>query len=291
MSTTAKGKGKKFVKEVEKTKLEEALQNLFGVGPTLTKFLIHRLTALGLMDAPRIKKDDYTEEELRKILKNKKIFGELPVATKVDLIYNPLKEIPRDIIHIMDGELHKYLKGIKFDIAGSYRRGKPISHDIDLVVSKGRKGVDVLDLMINLVNRGSSVLHIYPPFARGPDKATILFEITVPQDLQPLLDKYPKRWIVSTSKGKETIKKVRMKIDVFLTEPDEYIFALLFATGSGAFNVRMRATAKRQGYLLNQHGLFKKIGDKVLEKLDIETEKEVFEKLGMTYRTPEQRIK
>lgn len=270
--------------------LEELLQNLYGIGPTAAKSL-----SMQLHDVFVGFESDISEEKLRTVLKkHKNIFDSLPVAAKVDLLYNPIKIIPREFIEILDKEMHEYLgKGqrIKFDIAGSYRRGKLTSRDIDVVVSNGKLGIDVVDQLISRVNH-SKILRIMPPFARGPNKATTLFELIIPKNLESLLAGYPRRCLIrhTASAARDGYTKVRMKVDIFITEPDEYIFALLFATGSGMFNVRMRAVAKKRGLLLNQRGVYRKVGDK-LEQIPVKTEKEIFEVVGVTYREPKNRVR
>jgi DNA polymerase beta len=261
------------------SQLEEILQNLYGVGPATAKSII-----IQLHDIFTGFESNINEEKVRKILKShKNIFDSLPVATKIDLLYNPIKIIPREFITIIDQELHKYCKNIKFTIAGSYRRGKLTSRDIDLVVLS--KGKNTIDKLIADINDNSKIVHIDPPFASGPNKITTLFEIDV-NNFADLLKGYAPRQLIRA----DNHTKVRVKIDIFITNADEYIFALLFATGSGIFNVRMRAVAKKKNMLLNQRGLFRKVGDK-LEQIPIKTEQEIFSILGMKYREPKDRIK
>jgi DNA polymerase/3'-5' exonuclease PolX len=48
------------------------------------------------------------------------------------------------------------------------------------------------------------------------------------------------------------------RIDLMLTEPSAYSFALLYFTGSKEFNVLMRNRAIEKGMKLNEYGLYKK---------------------------------
>jgi DNA polymerase (family 10) len=59
---------------------------------------------------------------------------------------------------------------------------------------------------------------------------------------------------------------------------------MLYSTGSKENNIRMRAKAKSQGLLLNQYGLFKKG-----EKINLKTEKDYYDYLGMKYLEPHER--
>jgi DNA polymerase (family 10) len=60
---------------------------------------------------------------------------------------------------------------------------------------------------------------------------------------------------------------------------------ILHATGSGEFNKLLRWYAKRQGYKLNQYGLFMLAGKKVIRK----SEEDIFEALGLDFIPPEWR--
>ncbi|MDI6851274.1 MAG: hypothetical protein QMD82_04995 [bacterium] len=75
----------------------------------------------------------------------------------------------------------------------------------------------------------------------------------------------------------------------FYCIPEEYkdsweSFAL-YLTGSGEFNIWMRAIAKNKGYLLSQYGLF----DRETGKLITTREKEIFHLLGLEYIPPKKR--
>jgi DNA polymerase (family 10) len=61
--------------------------------------------------------------------------------------------------------------------------------------------------------------------------------------------------------------------------------AYLYFTGSYEFNEKMRGIAKRQGYKLNEYGLYK--GEKLIQ---IYCEKDVFDILGMNYLEPKDRL-
>ena len=76
------------------------------------------------------------------------------------------------------------------------------------------------------------------------------------------------------------------------SSPTEYSFATLYFTGSKAFNVVMRQRAIDIGYTMNEHGLYKLVGKKKGDKLNIDfpTEQSIFKFLGMVYKQPQERI-
>jgi DNA polymerase (family X) len=72
-----------------------------------------------------------------------------------------------------------------------------------------------------------------------------------------------------------------LQIDVRFVPEDSWGAALLYFTGSKDYNVMMRKAAIKKEMLLNEYGLFKDG-----EYIAGETEKEVYEALGLPYREP-----
>jgi DNA polymerase/3'-5' exonuclease PolX len=75
------------------------------------------------------------------------------------------------------------------------------------------------------------------------------------------------------------------QIDLYRTEPRYLGAMLLFLTGSGEHNRKMRVKAKFSGKKLNQYGLWSLDG----ECLAAATETEIFERLNLKYKQPEER--
>jgi DNA polymerase/3'-5' exonuclease PolX len=99
--------------------------------------------------------------------------------------------------------------------------------------------------------------------------------------------------VVGQTKIQHTIVG-RMQIDLWSVPADSFGAATLFATGSAALNIAMRATAKRRGRFLSQYGLFGLAVDKkgkpvAGERLAPRSEEEIFAALGLTYLPPEER--
>ena len=247
-----------------------------GLGPSLARQLY---TIYGVK----------TKNDLKKPL----IFDILPIMTQYDLIYNPLRKIPHQNIKLFEKYLAKRLiykgKPIKHQIAGSYRRGKPYSNDIDIIientVSSWQNILNMIGTFVPLdpkikkneflnvgVKKGNKKggaqnikCNILPPYAWGEKKISTYIKF---------------------SYEKLKIKNRWWKIDMFITDKYSYNFMLLFATGSGKYNMIMREVAKRKGMLLNQYGLYRDN-----EKISgIKSEKDIFKVLGMTYREPKDRI-
>ncbi|MEM3062028.1 MAG: nucleotidyltransferase domain-containing protein [Nitrososphaerota archaeon] len=235
------------------------MENLYGIGSKLAEKIRKELISRGEIEENKT----YTEKEIRGILKKSAIFKDLPTSTQMDLKYNPSRKIPYELIYFMNKELKKIWKGIKFEIAGSFIRKKPFSSDIDIVV------IGNWDDLQKRINLKSKILRALDPFEKGKYIVGTLFLIAIPPQLREIF---------------KLKKVIAIKVDLFFTTEDEYIFARLFAVGSGKFNIIMRTLAKRNGYLLNQHGLFKNG-----KKVRIKNEREIFEKIGKTYREPQDR--
>lgn len=265
--------------------LTTRLTAMYGVGNQLAALLIQHLHAYNL--APRTMSGlaTYTDAQLRAALKDHRIYPSLPVATKMDLDEHPLNRIPRELIVVLERELSKHAReiGTTCTVAGSYLRGAATSGDIDMVlVASSRPKRDptaTWEALMKKINTDSSILTIRAPFSQGADRVGVVFEIKVPAKLRsnPHFAGYMDERF-----------KVRFKVDVFLTTKDEYEFALLYAIGSGNFNIRLRALAKRKGYMLNQHALYKVEGN-TLVNTGAKTQQDVFRILGATWREPSQR--
>jgi DNA polymerase/3'-5' exonuclease PolX len=146
---------------------------------------------------------------------------------------------------------------IRYQICGSYLRGKPTSGDIDIVITEINGNIQKLidPLLIHMTGFVEHVL------AKGSAKVLCI------------------GGLVSVLKqGK------RRRIDFELIEPNEWPFATLYFTGSKNFNVHMRGIAKEKGYTLNHKGLFT---DDL--SIGVNDEKEIFDFLDMKYVTPMER--
>jgi DNA polymerase/3'-5' exonuclease PolX len=150
------------------------------------------------------------------------------------------------------------LPGIRFEISGSYRRGSKDSGDIDIISSHDKYQKD---LLYKLRDKLEDSERYIDTIGLGDQRFTFLY--------------------------RSTSGKVR-QIDI-LWIPQEYFWAsVLYFTGSATFNTIMRGVAKKQGYRLNQMGLYKVKKDKLI-LVPVKTEREIFDVLNMSYVPPENR--
>ena len=174
-----------------------------------------------------------------------------------------LQRIPRE--EIVDHE--KYLKEVlneieptaELTIAGSYRRGKMDSGDIDMLINTP-----------NVKNN-----KIYKKFIEELFKRNYLLEE---------LSNGQKKFMGICKLGPDNIGR---RIDIMFTKPQEYPFAILYFTGSKDFNIKMRGELLKKEMSLNEYGIKDK--DKKNVKHDCKTEKDVFKYLGYDYIEPENR--
>jgi DNA polymerase (family 10) len=129
--------------------------------------------------------------------------------------------------------------------AGSLRRGRETVGDLDLLVT-GRDPASIAEHFVKFPG-------IAAILGKGEDKVSVKLK----NDLQ---------------------------VDVRLLDRSAYGAAMQYFTGSKEHNVALRDRAKRQGWKLNEYGLFH--GEKLLAS---RTEEEIYEKLGLPWIPPELR--
>ena len=82
------------------------------------------------------------------------------------------------------------------------------------------------------------------------------------------------------------------RIDIMITKPSEYPFAILYFTGSKDMNTTMRQKALSLGYSLNEYSLQYVDSEKKgspLDKMNVTNEKDIFDCLEMDYVEPQDR--
>jgi DNA polymerase (family 10) len=143
--------------------------------------------------------------------------------------------------------LKKFDKINKISIAGSLRRMKDTIGDLDIIVSSNHPE--------NVMNYFIKYSDIKRVLQKGSTKTSILLNSNIQVDLRVVND-------------------------------DSYGAALQYFTGSKEHNVKLRGLAIKQGYKLNEYGLFDKIKGNYIVGAD---EKEIYKKLNMNYIQPELR--
>jgi len=179
--------------------------------------------------------------------------------------------VPREEVKEIGDEVLRVAKalGMTGEIAGSYRRGKSDSGDVDVLLTGSRNRLH--ELVQELWDMGI----IRYTFSLGEVKlmaVAVRPSTLVPNDQGDL------------EAGREV---VRRSLDIRYVPPETYGTSLLFATGSDVFNVHQRNIAIEQGLKLSEYGLTDAQG----QRLPVYTEEDVFKALGMEYLTPMEREK
>lgn len=173
------------------------------------------------------------------------------------------KRIPRKEIQSYEKIFRKEFNKIKgtsgkFEIVGSYRRGAKTSGDIDLIISNDGKDKTLFHHFIDVLIAKGIIIAV---LTKGKVKSMV----------------------VSQLPGKPA-----RRVDFMYAPRKEYPFAILYFTGSKAFNVMMREQARVLGYSMNEHRLTH-IKDKTPVNVVFPTEKSIFAFLNMQYKEPSER--
>lgn len=160
---------------------------------------------------------------------------------------------------LINKTLKKFNKEIEFEMVGSFRRKNKDMGDIDILI-KNTSGIDLQNIIASLQESG----YIQETLASGKNKFMGICRLS--PDL-------PAR-----------------RIDILLADPSYYYFALLYFTGSYAFNIYMRRIALQKGLSLSEYG-FKNNTTKLLINTEdvIHSEEDIFKYLDISYVQPNKR--
>ena len=243
------------VLEREKNNPINIFTQIYGVGPKKAKELVEK----GVTTIQQLK------ENQMELLNDKQIIG-------LKYYEDIQKRIPRSEIDKYAGYFKNAFDfavdsvgvgsadGANFEIVGSYRRGAQSSGDIDVIITSKKRGI--FDKFIDKLLEEKVIVEV---LSRGPTKSLVITQLP----------------------GMEF-----RRVDFLYSTEKEYPFAVLYFTGSKYFNTAMRHVALQKGYTMNEHGMYK-FEDKKKGGLvdhDFNDEKDIFDFLGLQYKTPVERI-
>ena len=248
-------------KDMDKVKAIKEFTSIYGVGIQKAKELYNKHNLKTISSLKKKLKEDGS------LLNDKQ---------KIGLQYHKdlLKRIPRKEIDtfytFINTILKPYGKDVEYSIAGSYRRGAKNSGDIDLLITSSDKlkKNEAMNLIIEKM-RSHSILK--ETLAKGRKKFM---------------------GVISIENGPAR------HLDIVETTRENYPFALLYFTGSGIFNVKMRKRALDMGYSINEYSMTYKKTKKLIEpeliekkvgKSKFESEQDIFKFLDMKYKLPTER--
>ena len=186
--------------------------------------------------------------------------------------------IPREEITAIKKYLIKIAEEIddelEIDICGSYRRGTPISGDIDVIMFH--------PLMKTMDQTRNPLKYRLTDYIKS--------FVTVLTENGFILDHMTdKKFAVKYMGFCQYKKNPVRRIDIRIIPYDSMYPALLYFTGPADLNIQMRKEADKRDMLLNEYGLYKvdDVGARTLVK--VTSEEDIFKKLGMEPLTPKER--
>ena len=161
---------------------------------------------------------------------------------------------------------------IQYEVVGSYRRGKDMSGDIDVIITDKLNNKTIFDTFLDLLIKNGIIIEV---LSRGKIKSLTICN---------LCEIY--------KNNKINYNLIPRRIDFLYCSKEEYPFSLLYFTGSKIFNTIMRQRAVDMGYTLNEHGInYMKNGIKSdIINQEFKNEKDIFEFLNIEYKEPSERI-
>lgn len=164
--------------------------------------------------------------------------------------------------------------GLEVIPCGSYRRGRAMCGDVDVLITHpdGKSHEGVLCKILQILHESNFLTD----------------DLAVPHEVGS-----PRKYMGVCRIPEEGSKHRRL--DIFVVPQEEFACSLLAFTGSAHFNRSMRLLARRKGMSLNDHGLYADVcrtGEEKIghgKRLPTPTEESIFEHLGLEYRPPEER--
>jgi len=199
----------------------------------------------------------YTINNLKRAEKNKKI-----TLTQQQLLglkyYDKIeRSIDRNTIIMITDKLRTMLNNIEITNAGSYRALKQYAGDIDLIAHSKTINTKIINEIINKLINEKIIVDI---FLRGTKKIISIINID---------NKF-------------------YQMDMLFTNTKQLPWYLLYFGSGRDFSKKIRLYASKQGYKLNEKGLFDKITGKKI-KLNVDKEEDIFKFLKIKYIKPENR--
>lgn len=223
--------------------LKEVFLIIHGVGPGAA----NKLIKAGFKSIEDLKQCEDIGKHLNDVqMKGLKYYEDVQERIPFGEI-RKLEEMFKDTLEEVDNRA-------ELTIAGSYRRRKDDSGDIDILLKATKK--DTYEKFIDLLKDKG---YLVDDLARGSKKYMGM--------------------------GKSDMSEFSRRIDIMYTRPQEYPFSVLYFTGSMEFNVKMRNELLERGYTLNEYGVkFVDKEKKFSEKF--KKEKDIFDYFGYDYVEP-----
>lgn len=301
MGETAAGPDGKF-KAIAYAKAMKAIKDFPGpittaddVKAIVTKKIydkVAEIIATGALQAAERMKERTNIGGLKELLD---VHGIGPVKAKelLDAGYKSVKDLRAGLLVKPDLLNDTQKLGLKYYEAGIERipRAEMVKHEAVLLsaLPSSFTGVVVGSFRRGAANSGDVDMLVTYPDAMTDKAASEFFRAFVQELIRRgyVLDKLvsgPKKWMGYVRIGDGTPRR----LDLLLTPPAQYGYAILYFTGSDKFNVAFRKWCLSRGYTLNEHEM-KPTGDKPLPP-PLKTEEAIFDFMGLKYILPTERV-
>jgi len=188
------------------------------------------------------------------------------------------QRIPRVEMEILESCLQQLVldldKDYRATVCGSFRRGASSSGDIDVLLTHANydssmpKQPQLLKVVVE-----AALLTGFATDQISLGETKFMGVCRVPDEL-----------------AEEDSPRPYRRLDIRLIPKDQFPCGTLYFTGSDMFNKHMRAIAIEKGFILNEYCLrFNGWTGVPGEPVPVQTEKDVFEWLGMPYQAPPER--
>ncbi|XP_066959994.1 DNA-directed DNA/RNA polymerase mu-like isoform X2 [Macrobrachium rosenbergii] len=286
-------------KDSQKFQILKNLSTVYGIGPSLALKLhtIHNINSV----------EDLMRHWSQISLADERI--KIGVTYHSNLNTPVTLDIAKKIMELVNIELCKIKEGFVLELAGGFRRGKTIGHDIDLLISykKTADEVGVLPRLMKQLNLAGYILH--SRFEKS-SYDEIMFKKSN-QQLSTMdhfekcfcIFKYPckgPRLLEGNNSPKETDLKIEcesmstagdaeqlwqaVRVDLVVIPKQQWAYGLLGWTGSKLFMRMLRHYSNKiLQKTLNSHGLW---DSKEMKLLPAQTEEDIFRHLQLSYKNP-----
>jgi DNA polymerase/3'-5' exonuclease PolX len=261
--------------EIKNTQIQiesvKELSSIYGIGPVKASefYSKYKITNLKeLIEADKKGLIELTNQMKLGIKYKDKLIEKIPriLIARLDIfVYDKLQKIDNNFISI---------------VCGSYRRGKPYSSDVDiLITNKKLKSKEDTGKYLKLV-----LNNLYDFFIT--DSLTTSFNTHFQgfacfKKIPNLPSDY--------SKSEFNVKYNVIRLDIIVVPIQFFHPALMHFTGSGDFNQKLRLHAKSLGYKLSEYGLIKTDQKGKETYVEAKSEQDIFDALLLKYVPPEKR--
>jgi len=193
----------------------------------------------------------------------------------------PRSEIDQFSVRLKN-EINKFDPELIFEICGSYRRGKAISGDIDVLVSRkpnSGDGLAPIDQAIHVGDQKQKVTN--SPLIKLVEAFTASGLI-----VDHLTESGQTKYMGICRLNPDSVAR---RIDIRFIPYQNWGAARLYFTGSGEFNKLFRAVALQRGFTVSEYAISPFVNGQKGDPIPTVSEEDIFKLVGVKYLTPIER--